>query len=136
MSTSIIIYQGSLRTQAQHVQSGEQIITDAPIDNNGKGEFFSPTDLVATALGSCALTIMGISAEKHDITLEHCEISVTKEMGTDPRRIVGVKVEFDISGKFTKKQKDILEKAAKTCPVAHSLHPDLKQEMIFNWPNG
>ena len=134
MITSSIIYKGNLRTQATHIGSGSDITTDAPLDNNGKGAYFSPTDLVATALGSCALTIMGIAAEKHGITLEHCDLSVVKTMSAAPRKISAVDIVFDISGKFTKKEMTILEKAAKTCPVALSLHPDLKQNITFNWP--
>jgi uncharacterized OsmC-like protein len=135
MQTSNIIYNGSLRTTATHLQSGSIIETDAPVDNNGKGERFSPTDLVATALGSCMLTIMGIKARDQGWNIDGTQVSIQKIMGTEPRRITGVKVVFDFPPNHSlgSKEKTILEKAALTCPVAKSVHPDILQDVTFNW---
>ncbi len=133
--TSQIIYKGNLRTQATHRQSGSIIETDAPIDNHGNGERFSPTDIVATALGSCMLTIMGIKARDLNINLEGTKIDITKIMGTEPRRITGIKVRFQFPDTVIadEKQKVILERAALTCPVAKSIHPDIEQDIEFGW---
>lgn len=133
--TSQIIYDGNLRTVATHLQSGTVIETDAPTDNQGKGERFSPTDLVATALGNCMLTIMGIKAKDMNVSLDGTKIDITKIMMTDPRRIGEIKVIFNFPGnvKADEKQKTILERAAITCPVFESLHPDLKKSVEFNW---
>jgi uncharacterized OsmC-like protein len=131
--TSEIIYLGELRTEAKHVKSSQKIITDAPTDNNGKGAAFSPSDLLATSLGSCMLTIMGIVAERHNIPLNNVQIKVTKVMSTDPRRVSEIHVEFNFKENYTDKEKIIIENAAKTCPVAYSLHPDIKQEIIFRY---
>lgn len=136
MPTSKITYLGELRTEATHLQSGTAIITDAPTDNNGKGEAFSPTDLVATSLGSCAMTIMGISARNDSIDLTGSEIEITKVMSSDaPRRIVRVDVVFNMftPEPLTEDQQAKLIRAAHTCPVAKSLHPDIVQNMVFNW---
>ena len=134
MKTSKIYYSGNLRTEATHLKSGNKCITDAPIDNNGKGEAFSPTDLLSTSLGSCMLTIMGIVAERHQINIEGTSVEITKIMETNPRRVVEIVVEIEMpKGNFTDKEKELLENAAKTCPVAKSLHPDLKQNVIFNY---
>ncbi len=134
--TSKVVYLGNLRTEAIHLQSSHLIHTDAPKDNQGNGEKFSPTDLVATALGSCAMTIMGIAANTHQIDIEGSTCDVLKTMGTDPRRIVRIDLEFRMQVKssgFTDKQKAILEHAAKTCPVWHSLHDSLEKNMVFYW---
>lgn len=133
--TSKIEYEGSLRTVATHLQSGTTIETDAPVDNQGKGERFSPTDLVATALGSCMLTIMGIKARDMDIDIKGVTIEVQKNMKADPRRIGSVDLVFHFtqSIQLDEKQKTILRNAALTCPVAKSLHPDLEQNVVFNW---
>ncbi|MBL7884391.1 MAG: OsmC family protein [Bacteroidia bacterium] len=134
MATSKIIYSGNLRTTATHLQSGLSIITDAPTDNNGKGEAFSPTDLLATSLGCCMLTIMGIVADRHGIRLEGAGIEITKIMEANPRRVGEIVVIFDMpKNNFTQKEKDLLEHAAHTCPVAKSLSPDLKQTIVFNY---
>lgn len=132
--TSQVIYKGSLRTEAEHTRSGLRIITDAPIDNNGKGEAFSPTDLLATSLANCFLTIMGIRAEKMNISIDGARAEVTKVMAADPRRVseILVKVYMPDNG-YRDKDKIILEAAARTCPVAYSLHPDIKQELEFYW---
>ena len=133
--TSQIIYKGDLRTQATHLQSNTIIETDAPTDNHGKGERFSPTDIVATALGSCMLTIMGIKARDLEVNLEGTSIEITKIMAAEPRRISGVKVTFNFPEglQVDEKQRTVLERAAITCPVAKSLHPDLVQDVVFNW---
>ncbi len=134
MKTSVVYYQGNLRTEAQHIKSGNKIITDAPPDNNGKGEAFSPTDLLSTSLGCCMLTIMGIVAQRHAILLEECKVDITKIMGENPRRVVEIIVEFTMpKSNYSNKERDLLENAAETCPVAKSLHPDLKQTIIFNY---
>lgn len=133
--TSQITYEGNLRTVATHLQSGTVIETDAPTDNQGKGERFSPTDLVATALGNCMLTIMGIKARDMNVNLEGTKIDITKVMMADPRRIGEIKVIFNFpeTVKADEKQKTILERAAITCPVFESLHPELKKNVEFNW---
>ena len=133
--TSQIIYKGNLRTVATHLQSGTVIETDAPVDNQGKGERFSPTDLVATALGSCMMTIMGIKARDLQINLEGTTIDITKIMAANPRRIGEIKVLINFSDKVKadQKQRTILEKAAMTCPVFESLHADMKKDVEFKW---
>ncbi len=135
MLTSKVIYKGELRTEANHLQSNTIINTDAPKDNHGKGEAFSPTDLVATALASCMISIMGIVALKDGITsVEGTIAEVTKIMFTDPRRIGEIHLKISFPKKdFTEKEKKIYEHAALTCPVAKSLHPDLKQVIEFVW---
>lgn len=133
--TSQITYEGNLRTVATHLQSGTVIETDAPTDNQGKGERFSPTDLVATALGNCMLTIMGIKARDMQLNLEGTVIDITKNMVTNPRRIGEIKVviNFPESLQPDEKQRTIIERAAMTCPVFESLHPDLKKDVEFKW---
>ncbi|MBO9733063.1 MAG: OsmC family protein [Chitinophaga sp.] len=135
MQTASIIYNGELRTTATHLQSGTVIETDAPVDNKGKGERFSPTDLVATALGSCMLTIMGIKARENNWAIEGTKLTVQKIMGTEPRRITGVTIVFDFPAghNLGEKERTILERAAHTCPVAQSVHPDIVQDVTFNW---
>ena len=134
MKTSKIIYQGNLRTEATHLKSGNTVITDAPLDNNGKGEGFSPTDLLATSLGSCMLTIMGIVAERNHIKMDGTEVEITKIMATNPRRVSEIIVEFKMpANSYSDKEKQLLENAAKTCPVAESLKTDLIQTLIFNY---
>ncbi len=132
--TSKIIYQGQLRTSATHLKSGEVIINDAPTDNEGKGEAFSPTDMVATALGTCMVTIMGIKARDNGWDIDGTVLEINKIMASHPRRIAEVKVRILMPNRpYDPKTKTILEKAAKTCPVALSLHPDLKQSIEFIW---
>ena len=134
MKIAEIIYKGNLRTSATHLKSGNTIITDAPPDNNGKGEAFSPTDLLATSLGCCMLTIMGIVAARHAINLEGTKIEITKIMESNPRRVGEVKVEFFMPpNNFSEKDKQLLENAAHTCPVALSLSKELKQTVVFNY---
>lgn len=133
--TSQIIYKGELRTAATHLQSGSVIETDAPTDNQGKGELFSPTDLVATALGACMVTTMGIKARTMDIVLDGTRLDVTKVMASDPRRISKIIVHmfFPTTLNLDDKQKEILERTARTCPVERTLHPDVELDMQFNW---
>ena len=133
MSTSKIIYKNNLRTEAQHVASGQKIITDAPLDNNGKGEAFSPTDLVATALASCMITIMAIAAEKNGIDISETSASVKKNMGTNPRTISDVVIKITMSKDLALKDRKRLEKAALACPVHKSLHPDMNKEITFSY---
>jgi len=133
--TSQIIYKGQLRTEAKHLQSGTVIETDAPTDNQGKGEKFSPTDLLATSLGNCMLTIMGIKARDMQVDLSNTKIDIAKIMKADPRRVGGIHVEFHFPEglQLDAKQKAILENAALTCPVARSIHPDIEMNVKFNW---
>ena len=134
--TSSIVYEGDLRTVGTHTKSGTTIETDAPVDNQGKGERFSPTDLVATALGNCAMTIMGIKARDMQVDLKGTRIDVEKIMAADPRRISGINLTFSFPDGFTAndKQRTILERAANTCPVMYSIHPDIKVNVKFEWP--
>ena len=131
---SNVIYQGNFRTEAVHLNSGNTIITDAPVDNEGKGEAFSPTYLVATALASCMLTIMGIIARRDGININGAAAEVEKIMSPNPRRIgkVNIKILFKNQLKNTEKEK--LERAAKTCPVSGSLHSNLKETIEFMYP--
>ena len=135
MITSTVKYTGGLRTEALHLQSGNSLMTDAPKDNHGKGEAFSPTDLVATALASCMLSVMGIVAMKDGITpMDGATADVTKVMYAEPRRIGEIHIVITMpKNNFTDKEKKIYENAAHTCPVAKSLHPDLKQVIEFIW---
>ena len=134
MATSKVIYLSELRTEAQHLYSGVRITTDAPLDNQGKAEYFSPTDLAATSLASCMLTIIGIAARTHGFSIDGTEATVTKIMYSDPRRIGEIHIEYHFPEiAYTEKQKKIIEAAGRTCPVALSLHPDLKQEINFNF---
>ena len=134
METVRTKYISDLRTEAIHVRSGVKLTTDAPVDNQGKGEFFSPTDLLATSLGSCMLTIMGIAARTHGFNIDGADVSITKIMGTDPRRVVEIVVELTFPhNNYSAKERKLLELSAKECPVANSLHPDLKQNIIFKF---
>jgi putative redox protein len=134
MITSKIKYLGDLRTECTHLQSGNVIVTDAPCDNQGKGEAFSPTDLLATSLGACILTIMGIKARDHSIDIIGTKVEITKIMASDPRRVAEVVVEFFFPNKpYTPEEKTFIESLAGTSPVPLSLHPDLKQTIRFNW---
>lgn len=133
MSTASIVYAGNLRTTSTHTRSGAIISTDAPPDNHGLGEAFSPTDLVSSALVSCMMTIMGIAARTHQIDLTGLAGRVEKLMASDPRRINKLVVHLYLPGNFDQKQKRILEEGARNCPVAKSLHPDLVQEIHFHY---
>lgn len=131
---SKVTYKGSLRTEAIHVQSGNTIITDAPIDNHGKGEAFSPTDLVATALASCMLTIMGIVANRNHLKINGTTAEIEKIMGANPRRINEIKINIRFNENFDKKTKRKLENAALTCPVSNSLSEKLNESIKFIYP--
>jgi uncharacterized OsmC-like protein len=133
--TSTVTYDGNLRTVGQHQKSGTTIETDAPVDNNGKGERFSPSDLVATALGSCMLTIMGMRAVEMKVDLKGTRIEVEKIMKQDPRRIGGLNLTFHFpdSLEINERQQKILQKAAETCPVAYSINPEIELNVNFNW---
>ena len=132
--TSTVIYKGDLRTELTHLESGNVILTDAPKDNHGKGEAFSPTDLVATALGSCMLSIMGIYAKQHQLDIEGAKVEIEKGMEANPRRIGRIGAVITMPAKaYSDKDKSALEHAAFTCPVAKSLHSDLVQDVKFVW---
>lgn len=134
MATIETTYIGELRTEATHVFSGNRIITDAPLDNQGKAEAFSPTDLLSASLGSCMFTIMGIAAREHEIQIDGTTCSITKIMASEPRRVAEIQIIFNFPDiRYTDKQKLILERAALHCPVAKSLHPDLVQNITFNF---
>lgn len=135
MATIKTTYVGGLRTEAIHIKSGAKIITDAPLDNHGKGESFSPTDLVCAGLGSCMLTIIGISSNTHGFNIEGTEMEITKTMSADPRRIAEIRIEFNFPMDYTDKQKKIIEGSAHACPVGHSLHPETIQVITFNYKN-
>lgn len=131
--TSKVTYLGDLRTSSIHILSGNEIVSDAPLDNNGKGEAFSPTDTVANALASCMFTVMGIKARDLEVDFSGSTAEVTKIMGTDPRRITGIKINFQFSINPDDKTKTVLERTAKTCPVWYSLHPDIEKDIEFHW---
>lgn len=129
-----VIYKGNLRTEATHLKSGNVIITDAPTDNQGKGEAFSPTDLASTSLASCILTIMGIAAQNHDIDITGSQAEVIKVMASNPRRIAEINIKLIMPARdYSKKDKKILEAAAHHCPVGLSLHPETKENIIIQW---
>lgn len=132
--TAKIVYTGDLRTVCTHVQSGSTIETDAPTDNHGKGERFSPTDLVATALGTCIVTTIAIKTEHMQVNIKGLTCEVQKIMANDPRRIQEIQVHLKFPKEnYSDKDKAIMERIAHTCPVAVSLHPDLKQTLTFEW---
>ena len=134
MYTSELIYQGNLRANATHLQSGTVIETDAPIDNNGKGEKFSPTDLMATSLGCCALTVMAIEANRLGVNIDGTCVQVKKIMGVNPRRVVGIEVNMHVTHTgCSQTQQDKLIETGLNCPVSKSLHPDLVQDFKFNF---
>lgn len=131
--TSKVTYLGNLRTSSIHLQSGSEIVSDAPLDNNGKGEAFSPTDTVANALASCMMTVMGIKARDINIDFTGATASVTKIMNAEPRRIGVIEIVFDMNIDADQKSKTILEKTAMTCPVFLSLNPEIEKRITFNW---
>ncbi len=134
MATIKAKYLGDLRVECTHTQSNTTIITDAPTDNNGKGEAFSPTDLCATALGACVMTIAGMYANDHGIDIAGTDIEINKIMNADPRRIGEIIIDFNMPDKeYSTKEKKILERIAHSCPVHLSLHPETKQTFRFNW---
>jgi uncharacterized OsmC-like protein len=131
--TSKVTYLGDLRTSSIHIQSGNEIISDAPLDNKGKGESFSPTDTVANALASCMMTVMGIKAPDLDIDMTGAKASVTKIMNTEPRRIGVIEILFEMNIAVDQKNKTILERTAMTCPVFLSLNTEIEKRITFNW---
>ncbi|MCW5520302.1 OsmC family protein [Aureitalea sp. L0-47] len=133
MSTSKVIYLGELRTECEHLRSGSTFITDAPLDNNGKGEAFSPTDTVATGLANCMITVMGIKARDLEVDMKGAVAIVTKEMASNPRRIAKIKVELSLPFDISDKHRKILENTGNTCPVIHSLHPDIEKDIQYKW---
>jgi uncharacterized OsmC-like protein len=136
MITSKITYLGDLRTSAKHLRSGDEINTDAPVDNKGKGEAFSPTDLMSTSLGTCMITIIGIAAREHGFNIDGATLEITKVMYSEPRRVgevhVGIRMPHN---QYTDKEKLMIEKITQTCPVARSLHPDLLQKVTISYPS-
>lgn len=134
MATATGTYLSDLRVELRHEQSGATIVTDAPVDNHGKGEAFSPTDMVGAALGACAMTIIGIYAQAHDVDVRGMKMEVTKTMSADPRRIGKLEVTFIMPPRaYSDKEKISIERAARTCPVHLSLHPDTEQVFTFVW---
>lgn len=131
--TSKVTYNGELRTTCEHLRSGDTFITDAPVDNNGLGQAFSPTDTVATALGSCMVTMMGIKAKGLDVDLTGSVVEITKHMAPDPRRISKIEAKLSLPANISEKDRKILEHTAKTCPVLYSLHPDIEKVIDFDW---
>lgn len=127
-------YLGNLRCEAEHLDSGSKIMTVAPKDNNGDGSLFSPTDLFATSLGCCMLTIIGMTARTNGFSIDGTTITTEKIMGTNPRRVVELRLEFDMpKNGYTDKQKAMIENSAKTCPVANSISPEINKVINFNW---
>jgi putative redox protein len=131
--TSKVTYTGDLRTQSVHLQSGKEFITDAPLDNHGLGQAFSPTDTVANAVATCMLTVMGIKARALGVDITGATAEVTKTMASDPRRISGVAVNLSMPAAITGKDRKILENTGKTCPVILSLSPAIEKELEFHW---
>lgn len=133
MEIAHINYEGELHCTATHLKSGKEIETDAPTDNNGKGEAFSPTDLLATSLGLCMITIMGIKARDMGLNLKGTTVSVDKVMASDPRRVSAIGLTIKVPHDHSEKNRIILERAGLACPVAKSLNPDLEQNVKFDW---
>lgn len=134
MATTRVKYLGDLRTECTHLDSGAVIYTDAPKDNEGKGEAFSPTDLAATSLAACAATIIGLFGKNHNVDVTGTEVEVTKTMSANPRRIAKIELTFKMPKRdYSDKDKTMIERAAHTCPVHHSLHPETEQVFTFIW---
>jgi putative redox protein len=131
--TMTVHYLGNLRCRGTHLKSGETLWTDAPPDNNGKGESFSPTDLMCTSLAACMITIMGITAEKKELDLQGVDATIIKVMANDPRRVAEIKIAMKISGNLDDRGRRLLQAAALACPVARSLHPDINQDVVFEY---
>ncbi len=131
--TSKVTYNGELRTTCIHLRSGNEFITDAPVDNNGLGRAFSPTDTVATGLASCMITVMGIKARDLEVDLTNSVAEVTKHMASDPRRISKIEIALSLPAHVSKKNRTILEHIGNTCPIHYSLHPDIEKVITYNW---
>ncbi|HUZ61417.1 MAG TPA: OsmC family protein [Hanamia sp.] len=133
--TASILYKGNLRCEAEHLQSKSTIETDAPTDNRGKGERFSPTDLLCVSLGTCMLTTMGIKASDMNIDITQSKAEVTKHMGSDPRRVTKIEVIVSLPKNINEKERLILERTGNNCPVAKSVHPDINLVLSYEWKN-
>jgi len=131
--TSSIVYKGNLRCEAVHIQSKSTIETDAPTDNRGKGERFSPTDLLCVSLATCMLTTMGIKANDLDVDIAHSKADVTKHMASDPRRVSKIEVSVFLPKNINEKERLILERSGNNCPVAKSVHPDIELVLKYEW---
>ena len=131
--TASISYQGNLRCEAFHLQSSSKIETDAPTDNHGKGERFSPTDLLCVSLATCMLTTMGIKAADMKVDITHSRADVTKHMASDPRRVAKIEVYIVLPKNINEKERLILEKTGTNCPVAKSVHPDIELVLQYDW---
>lgn len=128
-----VVYEGDLHTSSCHLPSGASVVTDAPVDNQGRGESYSPTDLLASATGSCMMTIMGIAARQHRWALEGMSVEIEKHMQEDPRRVSRLVLRFEMPTGLPEKAHSVLVNAARTCPVAKSIHPDIGLDVTFNW---
>ncbi len=133
MSTARVKYLGNLRTENEHLKSGNKYITDAPTDNQGKGEAFSPTDTVATGLANCMITVMGIKANDLNVNMDGTTAEVTKTMAANPRRISKIEVILHFPAGIDERSRKILENTGRTCPVMQSLHPDVEKLIVFHW---
>ena len=131
--TASIIYTGNLRCQAEHIQSKSKIETDAPTDNRGKGERFSPTDLLCVSLATCMLTTMGIKAGDMNVEITNAKAEVTKHMASDPRRVAKIEVSVSLPSVNNEKDREILEKTGTNCPVAKSIHPEIELVLNYKW---
>lgn len=131
--TSKVTYNGELRTTCIHLRSGNEFITDAPVDNNGLGRAFSPTDTVATGLASCMITVMGIKARDLEVDLTNSVAEVTKHMASNPRRISKIEINLSLPAHVSEKNRTILERIGNTCPIHYSLHPDIEKVISYNW---
>lgn len=131
--TAKVTYEGALRTTCKHIRSGDTFQTDAPVDNQGLGQAFSPTDTVATGLASCMLTVMGIKARDLEIDLKGATAEVVKHMASNPRRIAKIEVKLELPSQVSNKNRIILERTGNTCPIHYSLHPDIEKVIEFNW---
>ncbi len=133
MATLKTVYKGNLRSEITHLQSSSVVVTDAPTDNNGKGESISPTDMVAGALGSCILTIIGMASEAHGFDIVGTEVETTKVMSASPRRIGEIHLTINFPRNYEDKHKRLIEASVRSCPVEQSLHPDIKRVITYNY---
>ncbi|RNC88540.1 MAG: OsmC family peroxiredoxin [Allomuricauda sp.] len=131
--TAKVTYEGDLRTTCEHIRSGNTFQTDAPVDNRGLGQAFSPTDTVATGLASCMITVMGIKARDLEVDLKGATVEVVKHMASDPRRIAKIEVTLHLPAEVSQKHRTILERIGDTCPIHYSLHPDIEKVIEYHW---
>ncbi len=136
MATATLFYQGDLTLRCIHESSGTEIYSDAPVDNKGKGAFFSPTDMLATSLAGCIVITLAIRAEQRNLDIGHPRANVTKVMQSNPRRIAEVKIEIFFNKNFSEEEKAFIRDTAENCPVAHSLHPDVVQQVVIHYESG